>query len=336
MDDRTALVTGATSGIGMYTVLGLARAGVRVLAVGRDPARLEQLRIFIARRAPRARLELLQADLSRLACIAGLAADVRARTKRLDLLINNAGLLRKRREVTPEGHELTLAVNYLAPFLLTGELLDLLEAASPGARIVNVGSQASDRAALHLDNLQSARAWTTMRAYGQAKLALMIWTFELARRLEGRGITANVVHPGVVATRVGDLGGAFGFAWMLAKPFLLNAAQGAEATLHAALSPAMAGVTGRYFKRNGEATPNRRAGDRLLAAELWARTERLVGGASPTRRFTTSPSQSHFAGEEGKEARRPAATLPAGTEGPAGAESEGGSRAPVGGERGFP
>ena len=148
---------------------------------------------------------------------------------------------------------------------------------APGARIVNVGSEASDRAELRLDDLQTTRGWTTMRAYGQAKLALMIWTFELARRLEGRGITANVVHPGVVATRVGDLGGVFGLAWKLAKPFLLSPAQGAEATLHAALSPAMDGVTGRYFKRDGEARPNRRAGDRALAAALWTRTERLVG-----------------------------------------------------------
>jgi NAD(P)-dependent dehydrogenase (short-subunit alcohol dehydrogenase family) len=277
MDDRTALVTGATSGIGLYTALGLARASVRVLAVGRDAARLEALRSFIARRAPAARLELFTADLSRLADIPRLAAELRARAPRLDLLINNAGLLRKHRETTSEGHELTLAVNYLAPFRLTGELLGVLAAAAPGARIVNVGSQASDRAGLRLDDLESERGWTTMRAYGQAKLALMVWTFELARRLEGRGITANVVHPGVVATRVGDLGGAFGLAWTLAKPFLLNSAQGAEATLHAALSPSMDGVTGRYFKRDGEARPNRLAGDRALAAALWTRTERLVG-----------------------------------------------------------
>lgn len=279
MDDRTALVTGATSGIGIYTVLGLVRANVRVLAVGRDEARNAALREFIARRAPAARLELLTADLSQLADLPRLAADVRARAPRLDLLINNAGLLRKRREVTPEGYELTLAVNYLAPFRLTAELLDALAAGRdgrPSARIVNVGSQASDRAAIRLDDLQTARGWTTMRAYGQAKLALMLWTFELARRLRASGITANVVHPGVVATRVGDLGGGFGLAWMLAKPFLLTPSQGAEATLHAALSPDMAGVTGRYYKRNGEARPNPRALDRALAADLWSRTERLL------------------------------------------------------------
>ncbi|CAH2603561.1 protein of unknown function [Rhodovastum atsumiense] len=276
LQGKTVLVTGATSGIGRWTVLGLAQAGARVLAHGRDPARGEALRRFVTAQVPAARLDLLQADLSLLSEVRRLADEARALAPALDILVNNAGAMTKTREVTAEGHERILAVNHLAPFVLTQALLPALEAAAPGARIVNVGSAASDNATIRPDDLESTRAWRLMPVYGQSKLALMICSFELARRLGGRGITVNVVHPGVVATRIGDLGGGFGLLWGLAKPFLLSEERGAETTLRVAIDPKLADVTGRFFKKGVPVAPNRLALDQTLAGRVWTATERLV------------------------------------------------------------
>ena len=277
---RTAFLTGATSGIGRWSALGLAKAGYRVIAAGRDRQRGEELRAWITARIPAAHIEVVTADLSLMAEVRRLAGHVRERAPRLHVLVNNAGLARRSRVVTEEGHELTLAVNHLAPFLLTRELLPPLTAAG-GARIVNVGSVASDRARIDLDDLESARNWSTMRAYGRSKLALMIATFEWARRLDPNAVTANVVHPGGVATAIGDVGGGPGLAWRLIKPFLLSPEQGARTTLHVATSSVLAGVTGRYFKREAPAEPNPLAKDTDLAAKLWARTDAMVDAARP-------------------------------------------------------
>jgi len=273
---RTAFLTGATSGIGRWSALGLARAGYRVIAAGRDRQRGEELRAWVTARVPAAHVEVVTADLSLMAEVRRLAGEVRERAPRLHVLVNNAGLARRSRAVTAEGHELTLAVNHLAPFLLTRALLPPLMAAGQ-ARIVNVGSVASDRARIDLDDLEGARNWSTMRAYGRSKLALMIATFEWARRLDPEAATANVVHPGGVATAIGDIGGVPGLAWRLVKPFLLSPEQGVRTTRHVATSPAVAGVTGRYFKREAPAEPNPLAKDTDLAARLWARTEAMVG-----------------------------------------------------------
>jgi NAD(P)-dependent dehydrogenase (short-subunit alcohol dehydrogenase family) len=286
-ETKTAFVTGATSGIGIWTVLGLVRAGVRVIAAGRDPGRARALQDFVARRAGGARVEVVLGDLSRLGEVLRLAEQVRATAPRLDLLVNNAGLLAKRRIVTEEGNELILAVNHLAPFLLMRELQDALP---QGGRIVNVGSAASDRATIRLDDLQCARGWTTMRAYGQAKLALMLCSFALARRLEPRGVAVNVVHPGVVGTRIGDLGGAFGFAWSLLKPFLLSEEEGAATTLHVALSAEAEGVSGRFWKKGRPTAPNALALDARLAERVWAETERIAERSIGRRLPSLHPS----------------------------------------------
>jgi NAD(P)-dependent dehydrogenase (short-subunit alcohol dehydrogenase family) len=277
---RTAFLTGATSGIGRWSALGLAKAGYRVIAAGRDRQRGEELRAWVTSQAPTAQIEVVTADLSLMAEVRRLAGEVLERAPRLHVLVNNAGLARRSREVTAEGHELTLAVNHLAPFLLTRELLPTLMAAGR-ARIVNVGSVVSDRARIDLDDLENTRNWSTMRAYGRSKLALMVATFEWARRLDPDAVTANVVHPGGVATAIGEIGGVPGLAWRLIKPFLLSPEQGARTTLHVATSPAVAGVTGRYFKREASAEPNPLAKDTELAAQLWARTEAVVGEGRP-------------------------------------------------------
>ena len=281
LSGKIALVTGATSGIGIWTALGLAAGGATVAIVARDRGRGEAMQRWLAERAPLGRVDLFIAELSSLTEVRRLAAEVKARYPRLDLLINNAGLGRDRRELTADGFERVIAVNHLAPFLLTLELLDLLRHSAP-ARIVNVGSEASDRAKLDLDNLQSERHFSLIGSYSQSKLAIMLSTFELARRLAGTGVTANVVHPGVVATNIFNLGGwkgaLVGALMPLIKMILLSPEQGARTTLHVATSPDLASVTGRYWKPPGkEAVPNPLASDRALAAALWARSVELTG-----------------------------------------------------------
>jgi NAD(P)-dependent dehydrogenase (short-subunit alcohol dehydrogenase family) len=279
---KIALVTGATNGIGIWTALGLAAGGATVGIVARDRTRGEAMREFLSRRAPSGQIDLFIADLASLAEVRRLAGEVKARYPRLDLLINNAGLARDRRELTADGFELVFAVNHLAPFLLTLELLDLLRHAAP-ARIVNVGSELSDRAKIDFDNLQSERRYSVLGAYGQSKLALMLFTFELARRLAGSGVTANIVHPGGVATNILDLGGWRGALLTTLKPllklFLLSPEQGARTTLHVSTASELASVTGRYFKASREAVPNPLAADRTLAAALWARSVALTGAS---------------------------------------------------------
>jgi NAD(P)-dependent dehydrogenase (short-subunit alcohol dehydrogenase family) len=277
---KIALVTGATHGIGIWTALGLAQQGYAVGIVARDRTRGAAMRSWLAERAPSGQVDLFLADLSSLAEVRRLADEVKQRYPRLDLLVNNAGLARDKRELTPDGFERILAVNHLAPFLLTLELLDLIRKSAP-ARIVNVGSEASDRAVLDLDNLQSEQRFSIMGAYGQSKLAIMMATFELARRLEGSGVTVNVVHPGVVATNIFDLGGWKGglvrSLMPLIRLFLLSPEQGARTTLHVATAPELAGVTGRYFKNSQEAAHNPVADDRALSAALWDRSLALTG-----------------------------------------------------------
>ena len=289
---KIALVTGATSGIGIWTALGLARQGYTVAITARDRTKGEATRSWLAERAPAAKIELLMAEMASLDDVRRLAADVKARYGRLDLLVNNAGLIRDRRELTVDGFERIFAVNHLAPFLLTLELLDLLKASAP-ARIVNVGSEASDNAVLELDNLQSERRFGMMNAYGQSKLGIMLFTFELARRLEGTGVTANVVHPGVVATNIFNLGGWKGGLVAVLGPllrlFLLSPEQGASTTLHVATAPELATVTGKYFKASKEVAPNPRGLDRDLAAALWEKSVTLTAAPAATEGEFSSP-----------------------------------------------
>jgi retinol dehydrogenase 14 len=280
MPDREyALVTGATNGIGLWTALGLAKHGYRVGVVARDRPRGEATKIWLAERAPAGQVDLFVANLASLSEVRRLAREVKAQYQRLDVLVNNAGLARHRRELTVDGFERIIAVNHLAPFLLTLELLEPIRESAP-ARIVNVGSEASDRASLDLDNLQSERHFSIMGAYGQSKLAIMMFTFELARRLEGTGVTVNVVHPGVVATNIFNLGGWRGALikplMPVARLFLLSPEQGAKTTLHVATAPELATVTGRYFKDCKEALPNPLSGDRALSAALWDRSAHLT------------------------------------------------------------
>jgi NAD(P)-dependent dehydrogenase (short-subunit alcohol dehydrogenase family) len=273
-DQKIAVVTGATAGIGQWIAFGLARAGYHTVLVARDAARGEATRQWIAGRAPGAATELVLADLSSMEQTRAAGAAILASHPRIDVLVNNAGLITPQRTVTPEGHEMILAVNHLAPFVLTQTLMPGLRAAS-GARVVNVGSASSDRAGLDVDNLELTTGWGALRAYGRSKLAIMMATFEWARRADG--VSINVVHPGVVATKIGSVPGLIGFGWAVLRPFMIGLEQGADTPLHVALSPLVEGVTGAYFKKRQPARPNRLALDRALTARLWTETTRLAG-----------------------------------------------------------
>ncbi len=280
MEGRVCLVTGASWGIGKETALALARMGATVVMHGHDPGRSVAAADSVRRASPRDAVELVVADHSSQAGVRRLAAEVLDRHDSLHVLVNNAGVLRMRRTLTVDGLELTFALNHLAYFLLTRLLLDRLGEGAP-ARIVNVSSGAHARARLDLDDLQNARRFRGMGVYGQSKLANVLFTYELARRLEGSGVTANCLHPGLVATRLGSgtpgvIGRAMWLGTRLLKPFALSPAKGARTSIYLATSPEVEHVSGRYFV-NGEATESSPASyDEESARRLWEASEQLT------------------------------------------------------------
>jgi len=271
----TAIVTGAAGGIGRWIALGLAQAGHTVVLVGRDRSRGEAARAWVSEQATGMAAELMVADLSSLAATRALGREIAGRHPRISLLVNNAGVFRARRERTAEGQDMVLAVNHLSPFVLTRELEGALRAGAP-SRIVTVGSSTSDRAHINPADLGLERRWGMVRAYGQSKLAVMMATFEWARRLDGSGVAANVVHPGAVATGLVRTPGIIGLAWRLMAPWSRSSEEGADTPLHVALAPELAGATGKYFKDRKIVEPNRLARDSELVGWVWRETERLV------------------------------------------------------------
>ncbi len=276
MAGATIVITGATAGIGKATAVALARLGASLVIPTRDRARGETARREILAAKPDARVDLLDADLASLASVRALAAELIATYPRIDVLVNNAGGSRPTRQLSPDGYELTFAVNYLAPFLLTNLLLDRLKASAP-ARIVNVASAAHARR-LDFDNLQGERHYSLMGAYSASKLELIMFTYELARRLEGTGVTANAVHPGGVRTEIyRELRGISRLGIKLVWPFLWSPERGAETTVYVATAPELAGVSGRYFADSREQRSAPASHDVDTARRLWEISERLVG-----------------------------------------------------------
>lgn len=274
--DRTvAVVTGATSGIGRWIALGLARAGHHVVLACRDPVRGRATADWIAQEAPGASTETAVADLSLLRDARRLGEEIVAAHPRVQVLVNNAGVFSARRTVTAEGREAVLAVNHLAPYVLADALDGALRAGAP-SRVVNVGSSTSDQARVDPDDLELRRGWAMKGAYASSKLALMMATFARAERLRGTGVVANVVHPGLVATGLIREGGVIGLAWRIIARFALTEQQGADTPLHVALSPDWAEVTGAYAKRRAPAPPNPLALDSALVARVDAATRALV------------------------------------------------------------
>jgi retinol dehydrogenase 14 len=280
MAGRTVLVTGASGGIGLATAYALAGLGARVGIVGRDPQRLRAAAEHIGSQSG-AKVDLFVADLSSQCEVRDLAVAVRDAYGRLDVLVNNVGGFWAHRHRTVDGLERTFAVNHLAPFLLTNLLLDRLRSSAP-ARIVTVASNAHSLGRLDFDDLQGEADYSGARAYNQSKLANILFTQELGRRLRPDLVTANAAHPGMVGTNFGaeDQNGAWKMIAPLVRPFMSTSARGAATTVHLASSPTLRGVTGGYYARS---KPKRPSGSEIRpdnARELWNVSARLVGLAS--------------------------------------------------------
>jgi len=264
--EGTALVTGSTDGIGRATAVGLATMGLHVLVHGRDPSKAAEVVAEIRSKGGSA--DAVVADLASLAEVRRLAAAVRDRAPALKILVNNAGVSTWSRRESHDGFELQFAVNHLAMFLLTNLLLPSLTAAAP-ARIVTVASRAHERGSIDFGDLQTARRWVPQLAYSRSKLANILFTRELARRIGGSGVTANSLHPGVIGTKLGIVRP---FRWLLPGP-----RRGARTSLYVATAPDIEGVSGAYFVGRHAATPSAAARDDAAAARLWQVSEELTG-----------------------------------------------------------
>jgi retinol dehydrogenase-14 len=269
MDEKVCLITGATSGIGKATAMGLANMGASVVMVGRDRGRGEAALAEIKEDSGNDSVDLMLADLSSQEEIRRLADAFEVAHPRLDVLINNAGLFCSERITTADGLETTFAVNHLASFLLTKLLVDVLEASAP-SRIVNVSSGEQRNATIDFDDLQGEKGYRGAKAYSQSKLATVLFTYELARRLEGTGITANCLHPGVVGTNFGSgVSGAFGVMVRALRPLMLSPEKGAVTSVYLASSPEVEGLSGRYFVKKAEARSSDVSYDERIARRLW-------------------------------------------------------------------
>jgi len=278
MAGKSVLVTGGTGGIGRATATGLAALGARVGITGRDQARAEAAAAAIGAAPGSPAVDVFAADLSAQAGVRRLAAQVADSYPRLDVLVNNAGGFWAHRHLTADGLERTFALNHLAPFLLTSLLLGRLTASAP-ARIVTIPSAAHARGRIDFDDLQGERDYSGQRAYSQSKLANVMFTYELARHLDGTGVTATVCHPGVAATSFGAEDQAAHMAVMIrvARLFMKTPAQGAATPLYLASSSEAEGVTGRYYANRKPTTSSKASYDTTAAARLWQVSAALTG-----------------------------------------------------------
>ncbi|MBU0703039.1 MAG: SDR family oxidoreductase [Chloroflexi bacterium] len=279
MKDRICMVTGATSGIGEAAARTLAQMGATVIAVGRDPVRGAAALERIRSASGSAAVELMLADLSSLKDIRQLAQQFTSRYQRLHVLVNNAGALFTARQQSADGIEMTFALNHLNYFLLTNLLLDTLKASAP-TRIVNVGASAHQfaRQAAGFDDLQGQRKYSGWGAYGQSKLCNLLFTYELARRLDGTGVTVNALHPGIVATNFGMSGGGLMPLFnRLMSVAMLRPEQGAQTVVYLAASPEVEGVSGKYFVKQKAVRSSKASYDPSAAERLWQVSAAMCG-----------------------------------------------------------
>jgi retinol dehydrogenase 14 len=277
MAGRTVLVTGGTGGIGRATAMGLATMGAHLAITGRDRERTEGAALQI-RAAGGGQVDVFVADLSSQMEVRRLAGEVLQTYPRIDVLVNNVGGYWNTRHITADGLEHTFALNHLAPFLLTSLLLDRLKRSAP-ARVVTVSSNAHTTGQVDFDDLQGERSYSGSRAYSQSKLANVLFTYELARRVQSSDVTANALHPGVVSTSFGaqDPGSLQRLIIPFARPFLKAPEQGAATSIHVASSPNLEQVTGRYFANSKPKRSSKRSYDEATAARLWQVSTDLVG-----------------------------------------------------------
>jgi NAD(P)-dependent dehydrogenase (short-subunit alcohol dehydrogenase family) len=277
MKDKVVVMTGATSGIGAVASRRLAAMGARIVLVARDPARGQESLARLADRGAGVAHSIYYADLSRLSEAKRVAAQIAAAEPRIDVLINNAGALFGTRQVTADNLEQTFATNHMAYFVLTLGLREPLLAGSP-ARVVNTASAAHKGYTLDFDDLQASRGYSAIKAYGRSKLCNILFTRELARRWSGKGVTANCLHPGFVATRFGDgSGGWLSPVVRIAKTFAISPEKGADTIVYLASSPDVGERSGEYFYQCRAATPTVAAQDDAAAKRLWMASAEIAG-----------------------------------------------------------
>lgn len=272
LEGKVCLVTGANSGIGKATALGLAKLGARVVMVCRDGKKGETAQSEIVAQSKNKGVDLLVADLAAQASVRQLAQDFKAKYSHLHVLINNAGLHKDQRTLTPDGLETTFAVNHLATFMLTLLLLDMLKASAP-ARVVNLASSMHN-SSLDFGNLQGEKRYEGLEAYSASKLCTILFTYELARRLEGSGVTVNCVHPGTIRS---GLQRELPASFQAMRLFMGTPEKGAESPIYLAASPKVEGVSGKYFSEKEIAAPAEIANDRAVAQRLWQVSAELTG-----------------------------------------------------------
>jgi len=277
MKGKVVVITGGTSGIGQIAAEKLAGMGARLVVVARDKLRADATMARLKQLGPGADHSVYFADLSQIEAVRRVGREIAAAEPRIDVLINNAGAMFYDRQVTVDGLERTFATNHMSYFVLTLALRSELAAAAP-SRVINTASDAHRGAKLDFDDLQCEKNYRAFTAYSRSKLSNILFTRELARKLEGTGVTANSLHPGFVDTRFGDGGhGALYHAFRVAKNFALTPEKGAATTIYLASAPELSGITGKYFRKCAEATPTKEAQDDDAARRLWEETERLTG-----------------------------------------------------------
>lgn len=275
MNGKICLITGGNSGIGKETAVGLAKMGATVVIVCRNRNKGEAALSEIKERSGNDSINLMVADLSSQKNIRKLVDDFKSMYKELHVLINNAGVFLTKRTLTEDGIEATFAINHLAPFLLTNLLLDVLKSSAP-SRIVNVSSTAHNKGHIHFDDIQFERKYSAIKAYCQSKLANILFTYELARRLKETNINVNCLHPGAVATNL-IKSGVYGLAWKVMSPFMISAEKGAETCVYLASSPDVENVNGKYFVKKKAVKSSEESYDESIAKRLWEVSVELTG-----------------------------------------------------------
>ena len=277
MKNKTVLITGATDGIGKITALELAKMGADVVIVGRNQEKTERVAAEIRSQLDGSgSVDLIVANLASLAGIRSVAQQFKEKHNHLDVLINNAGAYFAKRQISPDGLEMTFALNHMNYFYLTSLLLDVLKASAP-ARIVNVSSAAHYGNTVDFDDLMREKKYKGYQVYGESKLMNIYFTRELAKRLEGSGVTVNALHPGFVATNFGrSNGGIFNLVFKLAQIGAISPEEGAKTSIYLASSPDVAQISGKYFDKCEIKEPSKEANDDQAAAKLWQISEQII------------------------------------------------------------